>query len=90
MCERFIPVLLLLCVALQLCLVPQLLNLTIKQRCKNRMFLAKAQQRQSGEGGNDHTLSRKKKFKLHDAKRKGLKHIFIKNFLRLKPLNYTL
>lgn len=59
--ERFIPVLLLLCVALQLCLVPQLLNLTIKQCCKNRMFLAKAQQRQRREGGKQPYVKQKER-----------------------------
>lgn len=50
-----------LCVSLSLSLLfSPLLNLTIKQHCKNRMFLAEAQQWQSREG-KDHTLSRKKK-----------------------------
>lgn len=48
--KRFIPFLFSLRVAFPLCLVPLLLNLTIKQHCKNRMFLAGAQQWQSGEG----------------------------------------
>lgn len=42
--ERFIPYLFPRCVSLPRSLVPPLLNLTLKQRCKNRMFLAEAQQ----------------------------------------------
>lgn len=47
-----------------LSLVPPLLNLTIKQDCKNRMFLAEAQQWQSREGTGPYIKQRGKKIPL--------------------------
>lgn len=58
--ERFIPFVFSLCVALPHSLVPPLLNLTIKQHCKNRMFLAEAQQWQSREGEGPYVRQKKK------------------------------
>lgn len=57
--ERFIPLLFSRCVFLPLSL-PPLLNLTIKQHCKNRMFLAEAQQWQSREGTGPYVKKKKK------------------------------
>lgn len=65
--ERFILflfspyVVLPLSLSLSLSLVPPLLNLTIKQDCKNRMFLAEAQQWQSREGTGPYIKQRGKK-----------------------------
>lgn len=50
--------------SLSLSLVPPLLNLTIKQDCKNRMFLAEAQQWQSREGTGPYIKQRGKKIPL--------------------------
>lgn len=58
--ERFILFLFSLYVSLSLTLVPPLLNLTIKQHCKNRMFLAEAQQWQSREGTGPYVKEKKK------------------------------
>lgn len=68
--ERFILflfspyVVLPLSLSLSLSLVPPLLNLTIKQDCKNRMFLAEAQQWQSREGTGPYIKQRGKKIPL--------------------------
>lgn len=61
--ERFIPFFfssLSLCLSRPLSLVPPFLNLTIKQHCKNRMFLAGAQQWQSREGTRPYVKKKKK------------------------------